>query len=75
MNLEISYSVEFDWKSEKDILSKVLKNAEELGYSYGDAGKEETIKRFLISEGIENVFPESEIDRNLIKVSSHCLSR
>jgi hypothetical protein len=48
-----------------------LSNAEDLGYDYGDAGKAETIRRYLVCEGIDNVFPESEFDRNLIQVERH----
>jgi hypothetical protein len=65
MKIEVKYSVELD---DKNLIEKVLKNAEELGYDYSDAGKVETLKRYLTEEGISNVFPESEFDRNLIIV-------
>lgn len=65
MKIEVKYSVEIN---DKNLIEKALNNAEELGYDYGDAGKAETLRRYLTEEGISNVFPESDFDRNLILV-------
>lgn len=65
MKIEIKYSVEID---DKKLIENILKTAEDFGYDYGDAGKVETIRRYLVSEGISNVFPESEFNRDLILI-------
>lgn len=65
MKVEIRYSVEI---TDEKIIEKALKNASDYGYDYGDAGKVETMKRYLTCEGIDNVFPDGEFDRNLVEV-------
>jgi hypothetical protein len=65
MIINVNYSVEIN---DPKLIQKVLNNAEELGYDWGDAGKVETIRRFLVNDGIENVFPIDEIDRNLVQI-------
>lgn len=47
VNIEVHYTVHLD---EKDI-PKLLAHAEELGLTYGDPGKKETIRRLLIEDG------------------------
>lgn len=65
MIINVSYSVEI---TDPKLIQQILHNAEQLGYDFGDAGKIETIRRHLIDDGIEGVFPVSEIDRHLVQI-------
>ena len=47
VSIEVHYTVHLD---EKDV-ARVLAYAEEVGQTYGDPGKKETIRRVLIEEG------------------------
>lgn len=69
MKIEVKYSVEIN---DKNLIQKVLDNAESLGYGYSDPGKVETLRRHLICEGIDNVFPEDFFDRDLVHVEKPC---
>ena len=51
MKIDVAFSVELDEAK----FRKVLAEAEAMGLNYGDAGKLEMARRFLIHNGIEGI--------------------
>lgn len=57
--LEITYKVIINSES---VFQKAFKQAQDSGYDYGDAGPLKTLKRFLVHEGYDVVFPEESTE-------------
>lgn len=55
-DIKVSYTVHLSDEQFK----KALKLAEEAGCDYNDAGKVETIRRYLISNGVDEGLPERD---------------
>lgn len=55
-DVEVHYIVHVPTK----IVERIAKEAGEDGHSYNDAGPIETIRRYLLCEGMGNAFPESQ---------------
>jgi len=66
-SIEVHYTLHLD---DKDF-DKVLKEAEMAGCDYEDAGKIETVRRFLQGDGINGVEMILE-DPNAIKITKYC---
>lgn len=63
VSIEVHYTVHI---AEKD-LPKLLEHAEQMGYTYGDPGKKETVRRLLIEDGygvLETVLHEPLVPRD-----------
>ena len=66
VDIEVHYTLHL----QKDDFIKILKQAEVDGFDFNDAGKKETVRRYLQSDGINGVELTLE-DPNAVKITNH----
>lgn len=65
MRIEINYVVTINCD---DIQKRVLDDATDRGFDFGNAGEVETLRRYLLANGTSNVFAGMSFDRDEVEI-------